>query len=56
MKRTSCKAEWLEFEIVERYIMKHPEKSIKILNRLRDMGIDIAIDDFGTGYSSLSYT
>ncbi len=55
MKRTSCKAEWLEFEIVERYIMKHPEKSIKILNRLRDMGIDIAIDDFGTGYSSLSY-
>jgi EAL domain-containing protein (putative c-di-GMP-specific phosphodiesterase class I) len=35
--------------------MKHPEKSIKVLNRLRQMGIDIAIDDFGTGYSSLAY-
>ena len=26
-----------------------------ILERLRDLGIQLAIDDFGTGYSSLSY-
>ena len=55
LKRTSCEAEWLEVEVVERYIMKNPEKSIKVLNKLRRMGIDIAIDDFGTGYSSLAY-
>ena len=55
LKRTSCKAQWLEIEVVERYVMKNPKKSIKILNRLRRMGIDIAIDDFGTGYSSLAY-
>ena len=55
LKRTSCEAQWLEIEVVERYIMKNPKKSIKVLNRLRRMGIDIAIDDFGTGYSSLAY-
>ncbi|MDA7848158.1 EAL domain-containing protein [Sulfurospirillum sp.] len=55
LEKTSCKAQWLEIEVVERYIMKNPEKSIKILKNLKDMGIDIAIDDFGTGYSSLAY-
>jgi diguanylate cyclase (GGDEF)-like protein len=55
LKEASCKAEWLEIEVVESYVMKNPKKSIKTLDRLRAMGIDIAIDDFGTGYSSLSY-
>ena len=35
--------------------MEDIEKTIKILNRLKNMGIKISIDDFGTGYSSLSY-
>ncbi|ADN09001.1 bifunctional diguanylate cyclase/phosphodiesterase [Sulfurimonas autotrophica] len=45
----------LELEILEGQIMKNPQKSIEILNKLRDLGISISIDDFGTGYSSLSY-
>jgi EAL domain-containing protein (putative c-di-GMP-specific phosphodiesterase class I) len=36
-------------------MMTNPEQSIKKLNRLSQLGIEIAIDDFGTGYSSLSY-
>jgi len=49
------KSQWLEFEITESDIMKDPQKSIKKLENINDMGIDLAIDDFGTGYSSLAY-
>ena len=45
----------IEFEVTESQIMKNPEKSIKILKKINNLGISIAIDDFGTGYSSLAY-
>ncbi|MEO5830004.1 MAG: EAL domain-containing protein, partial [Rhodanobacter sp.] len=31
------------------------EASVRVLRRLRDMGVRISIDDFGTGYASISY-
>ena len=55
LKESGCRPEWIEIEIVERFIMKDTTKSIMLLQRFRDMGIDISIDDFGTGYSSLAY-
>ena len=42
-------------EITESVVMNNPQQSIKVLNRLDALGIEIAVDDFGTGYSSLSY-
>ncbi|MBI4838696.1 MAG: EAL domain-containing protein [Nitrospirae bacterium] len=45
----------LEIEITESTIMKDVGRTVRILNKIYDMGIQIAIDDFGTGYSSLSY-
>ena len=45
----------IELEITESYIMKNPQKSIKTLQNLKNLGFNISIDDFGTGYSSLSY-
>jgi len=55
LKKTGCKAKWIEMEIVERFIMKDTTKSIALLKRLRELELDISIDDFGTGHSSLSY-
>jgi len=55
LKETKCKAQWIELEVTESKIMTNPEKAIKILEQISDMGIELAIDDFGTGYSSLSY-
>ncbi|MCF7534375.1 bifunctional diguanylate cyclase/phosphodiesterase [Pseudomonas petrae] len=48
-------AERLIFEITESAIMREPEQSLKVLNRLREFGISLSVDDFGTGYSSLAH-
>jgi diguanylate cyclase (GGDEF)-like protein len=53
--RTGASAERLELEITESTIMADPARSLDVLTRLHDMGMDLAIDDFGTGYSSLGY-
>ena len=42
-------------EITETTAMHDLAYSVKVLNDLVKMGIQIALDDFGTGYSSLGY-
>lgn len=45
----------LKIEITESSYIKDFDESIKVMNKLKSIGIKIALDDFGTGYSSLSY-
>lgn len=45
----------LELELTESVAMQKSDRSVRILRRLRQIGIAIAVDDFGTGQSSLSY-
>jgi hypothetical protein len=42
-------------EVTESTAMRDADASLRILQQLRGMGVNISIDDFGTGYSSLLY-
>ena len=55
LQETGFDASRLELEITEREMMKDPEATIVVLNKIKELGISISIDDFGTGHSSLAY-
>ena len=52
---TGLPPSYLELEITESMAMQKSDRTISMLQRLRDHGIGIALDDFGTGQSSLTY-
>ncbi|MEQ8662689.1 MAG: bifunctional diguanylate cyclase/phosphodiesterase [Gammaproteobacteria bacterium] len=47
--------ELLTLEVTESAVMLDIDRSIALLEALRDLGVRISIDDFGTGHSSLAY-
>ncbi len=55
LQRSQVLARTLKLEITESTAMENAEHSIKILNKLKEIGVQLSIDDFGTGYSSLSH-
>ena len=55
LDETGVAASSLQLEITEGTVMADPTRVSRVLQILRNMGIEIALDDFGTGYSSLSY-
>jgi diguanylate cyclase (GGDEF)-like protein len=54
LEETGLPPKHLELELTESSIMHSAEFAAGMLNRLKNMGINIAIDDFGTGFSSLA--
>jgi EAL domain-containing protein (putative c-di-GMP-specific phosphodiesterase class I) len=45
----------LELEITESVLLQSSDATLRVLGRLKALGVRVAMDDFGTGYSSLSY-
>jgi diguanylate cyclase (GGDEF)-like protein/PAS domain S-box-containing protein len=55
LNNTHLPPEYLQLEINENLIMRDPTYSLKVIQKLKNNGIQIIIDNFGTGYSSLNY-
>lgn len=54
LQNTDCDRHLIKLELTESAILEKEDNSISMLNKLRELGVQICIDDFGTGYSSLS--
>lgn len=55
LRRHEVPAEQVTFEITESAAMEDAQASLRLFERLSQIGVALSIDDFGTGYSSLSY-
>ncbi len=54
IEQTGINPSQLELEITESSLMHDMDNAIRVMQEIRNMGMELAIDDFGTGYSSLS--
>lgn len=54
LEEKSIPPQRLQLEITETALMLDANRSLQVINQLRDMGISISLDDYGTGYTSLA--
>lgn len=54
IEQTGVRPADLVLELTETSMMDARIDAVKIMNKIRDMGVGMAMDDFGTGHSSLS--
>ncbi len=55
LEDSGLEPEALWLEITESVVMDGVDSTIRTLDALKSLGVQLSIDDFGTGYSSLSY-
>jgi len=54
LAETGIAPQRLQLEITEGLAMADPEKTLRVMRELKNLGVLISIDDFGTGHSSLA--
>ena len=54
LQKYKINPEYLEFELTETMSAEKVEDTIRMLNKLRELGVKVSMDDFGSGYSSLN--
>ncbi len=55
LEETNVDPKYIKLEITESAVMDNAETAVRLLKRLKALGVSLSIDDFGTGYSSLGY-
>ncbi|MFK7889400.1 MAG: putative bifunctional diguanylate cyclase/phosphodiesterase, partial [Granulosicoccus sp.] len=55
LQRCNMPADRLNLEITESALIEKNSSCIRVIKRIKQMGVKISLDDFGTGYASLSY-
>jgi len=55
LEKYDISAKQLGIEITEDTLIDNYDEATKIIQNLKNIGINISIDDFGTGYSSINY-
>lgn len=55
LERTGLPAASLDLELTETLAMDRTPEELRVLERLKDLGVRLALDDFGMGYSALGY-
>jgi len=55
LKRHRVQASQLVLELKESALVAEPDKAMRMLKHLAQLGVELALDDFGTGFSSLAY-
>lgn len=55
LRRLRLPSRRLSFEITESAVMAEPERSIRNLRQIAELGPSVFLDDFGTGHSSLAW-
>lgn len=53
LRETELEPRYLKLEITESVFIQKPKRVAKVIDHLKQLGVQISIDDFGKGYSSL---
>ena len=55
IKETGVNPHNIVLEVTESLAINDMNNMKKVINKIKELGVEIALDDFGTGYSSLNY-